>query len=486
MKNAFNPYHALVGFYRTAFAFSAVIISLLFTSFVFAADPPVPRSNVSVNLNPTTSYYSVSNKTFRLPDGVSVAPTSGGLPAVTKYSNGLQQTIPSGVTIDAIKKSAPLSAVVRATTQSAKRAATGCLTSGKCNAGLLLAGLGLNALFDGLDWVMGEGGKIQKVTETVAEPVSEGDYYWTIDNVSRHSSPSSACSQAYSGNANWVFTSVRRDSDTMFTCMGHHLSNPSNDTSLATVLRKGNSCPAGSSFNPSSGACVYGSNPSPVSDDDIAAGVNSNYVPEPSDWQALTPELELDNVEITWAPTLQSEPKTTTHYDADGNPHKVTETNISYEFDIRDNSSPNPALDLKISEETKTYENGVLTGTTTTNSTSSGGSAGTSPPELDIPTDCDFMPTVCAFLEWFKDEPTEPDDNLPDLLREVPIVNKTHTITGGAAACPAPLVLDLSVFGSREVSYQPLCDLASTMKYLYLALMSFAAAVLLNRSINRV
>lgn len=475
MKNASNPYNAMAGFYRTAFAFSALIIS---ASVAYAADPPVPRGNVSVNLNPTTSYYSVSNNTLRLPHGVSVAPTSGGLPVVSKYAGGLQQTIPSSVTIDAIKKSAPMSAVVRATTQSAKRAATGCLTSGKCNAALLLAGLGLNALFEGLDWVMGEGGQIQKISST-GDYIAPSDYpnsYYTVTGVGKFSTPSSACSEAGSPFSAGKYCYASKN---------HQDNNWPNGT-VSFIKSSSFSCPAGASSD--SFGCISPPAFSPVTPSAIESAVESNYTPEPSDWQGLAPELGLDSVEITSAPTLQGEPKTTTHYDADGNPHKITETNISYEFDIRDNSSANPALDLKTSEQTKTYEDGVLTGTTTTNSTSSGGSANTSTPapELDIPTDCDFMPTVCAFLEWFKGEPTEPEDNLPDLLREVPIVSETFTITGGAAACPAPLVLDLSVFGSREVSYQPLCDLASTMKYLYLALMSFAAAVLLNRSINRV
>lgn len=104
----------------------------------------------------------------------------------------------------------------------------------------------------------------------------------------------------------------------------------------------------------------------------------------------------------------------------------------------------------------------------------------------EMPVDCDLFPTACAWMEWTKQEPEEPEDNLSDLLQEVPVNKETYTITGGAAACPAPIVLNLAQFGSRQVSYQPLCDLASTMKYLYLALMAFAAAVLLNRSINRV
>ncbi|HUH57373.1 MAG TPA: virulence factor TspB C-terminal domain-related protein [Pseudomonadales bacterium] len=453
--SSFN--YAMAGLYRAAVAVSALII-LLFSSVVYAADPPVPRSNVSVNVNPTTSYYTVTNSTLRLPNGVSTAPT-GGLPVVTKYSGGLQQTIPTGITIDAIKKSAPLPVVVRSSTQSLKRAATGCLRSAKCNIPLILAGEGLNRLFDGLDWVMGEGGQITKIS---------GEPNYRLDSI-----PDDYISQSgtYSSGAYLVHNAGFGDKRycrerTNYVFLGYWPPYCYFGIEGSTPL-----------YPPASTL--------PVSDDDIASGVDSNYTPEPSDWQALTPELELDDVEITSAPTLQGEPKTTTVYDAEGNPHKVTETNIWYDFDIRDNPSPRPALDMKTREETKTYEDGVLTSTTTTNSAASAGSNDAPPPPESL-IDCDLFPTACAWFDWTQEEPVEPDTDLSGLLQEVPIVSETYTITGGVAACPAPMVLDLSVFGSREVSYQPLCDLASTMKYLYLALMSFAAAVLLNRSVNRV
>lgn len=475
MKNDSNSYYVVAGIHCTAVALSALI-----TSFAFAADPPVPRGNVSVNVNPTTGYYSTSNTTLRLPDGVRATP-SAGASTVTKYAGGLQQSMPTGITIDAIKKSAPLPVAVRAGTQSLKRAATGCLTSARCNVALLLAGAGLDQLFDGLDWVMGDGGKIQK-HDYVPDPTSTSGVFsphvgstFTTQNLS--------CPAFLDPFVCPVGCQIRVDRPppyagdvaTVDRCSGYgsywEVSGPTPAMSRYTLGRYTKSSASGTVDVPAS---------------EIASGVESNYVPEPSDWRALMPELELDDVEITWAPTLQGEPKTTTEYDADGNPHRIRETNIWYDFDIRDNPSSKPKLDLKKREETKTFEDGILTGTTATESTESAGSDDTPPPPPESPIDCDLFPTACAWFDWTQEEPVEPDDDLSGLLQEVPIVSETYTITGGVAACPAPLVLDLSVFGSREVSYQPLCDLASTMKFLYLALMSFAAAVLLNRSINRV
>lgn len=424
-----------------------VLVAVVSVS-ALAADPPVPHSNVSVNVNPTTGYYTATNSTLRLPSGVSVSPDTRVAPVVSKYPAGLQQSVPMGITIDAIKKSAPLPAVVRSTTQSVKGAATRCLTSAKCNVGLILAGEGLNRLFDGLDWVMGEGGKIQK----------------TANDFMIDSPPSVPHSTTTPGCATWT-----HESGKLADCIDH----PS-----GPIL----SCPPswpGQTFLGYDGDLCYWardevsapdfSKTIDVSVSDIESGVDSNYIPEPSDWPALTSELELGDVEITSAPTLQGEPKTVTVYDAEGNPQKVTTTNTWYDFSPKDNPSPQPALDMKTREETETYENGVLTGKTTTESTTSGGSGGTPAPELDIPTDCDFMPTVCAFLEWYRDddEPEEPDLSV---LIDDRDFTESYTIIGGSKQCPPPYELALPFIGQTYyLSFDFACDFASKIYYFIMA-----------------
>lgn len=452
--------------YRTAVAVSALILS---ASVAYAADPPVPRGNVSVTVNPTTGYYSSTNSTLRLPNGVSASSSAGGLPVVSKYSGGLQQTIPMGITIDAIKQTAPLPVVVRSTTQKVKSAAGRCLKSGRCNVALLLAGEGLNRLFDGLDWVMDEGGKIQKLGNEIPDGI-----------------PQSYVTQTRPSNVETLgendFAIHTFENGVSSVCRYIH-----QGFNLTSVYRH-------PTKHPSSSVCYYGDSipdpatPIPVSESQIDYQVENNYIPDPSDWQALTPELELSDVEITSAPTLKGEPITTTVYDADGNPLEITETNIWYDFDIRDNPSSSPSLDMKTRKETKTYKDGALTGTTTTETTQpgTGGGSKVEIPTVEIPTDCDFHPTLCKWLDWTKEEPTEPDLDLKPLLQTTNIEMKSFVFSASDAGCPAPIALDLSFLGSREVSYQPLCDLASTMKPLYLALMAFLSALLISRSINRV
>lgn len=436
-----------------------------------AADPPVPRSNVSVTLNPTTSYYSSTSSTFRIPNGVSVSPVNTSVPVVTKYPAGLQQTIPTGITIDAIKKTTPLSAVVRSSTQSLKVAATRCLTSARCNVGAILAGEGLSRLFDGLDWVMGEGGEIKKKSNLY-------DVYQGV--------PANFSSSNTSGYYVNKFACERKPYSMV--CVS---SEPYNDDrTLSRYCYIGSNGSHGIPLSGFSGTtCYYGGSgynngPKvvPVSDSEIELGVNSNYNPEPSDWPALTPELKLDDVEITSAPTLQGEPKTTTVYDADGNPVKVQETNTWYQFDVRDNPSSSPSLDLKTREQTKTYEDGVLTDTTETESTSSGGAV---VPKVDIPTDCDFMPTVCAFLDWFKKDDVPDDPDLSALIDNRDFT-ETYSITGGSKQCPADYEFTVDFIGrTYGLSFEPACDFASKIYYFVMAAAYiFAAYITIGASRN--
>lgn len=415
-----------------------------------AADPPVSRGNVSVTINPTTSYYSSTSSTFRIPHGVSVSPVTSSVPVVTKYPAGLQQTIPTGITIDAIKKSAPLPAVVRSSTQSLKVAATRCLTSARCNIGLILAGEGLSRLFDGLDWVMGEGGKVQKKGDINLESIPK-DY-------------TSTSSMSGAGYFDLNNDRYRIDYENILSNPDYFIVDSIGTHPDSNRFRFVSYCIASglTGWSLSARLCYYGGIPAPsspnvpVSDSDIASGVDSSYIPEPSDWVALTPELDLDDVEITSLPTLSANPKTTTVYDADGNPVQVKETNVWYEFDVRDNPSASPELDLKTREQTKTYEDGVLTDTTETESTSSGGAV---VPKFDIPTDCDFMPTICSFLDWFKDDNIPEDPDLAKIINDEDF-ERNYSIDFGDNSCPQPISIDIAFLDKTiELSYEPACDL---------------------------
>ncbi|HUH57605.1 MAG TPA: hypothetical protein VL020_03715 [Pseudomonadales bacterium] len=291
MRNDPTFNSALARLYRTAVAVSALII-LLSVSAVYAADPPVPRSNVSVNVNPTTSYYTATNSTVRLPNGVSASPSTTVAPVVSRYPNGLQQTVPMGVTIDAIKKSAPLPTVVRATKPSLNNAAKRLL--GGNLAGLVL-GAGLNSLLDGIGALIDEGGQLRMLNPdpTFVPPTSGG--YQIGQTI--YPTAQDAC-EASEGCAVFGACIPKKVTDTI----GHCIQSNGVGRGSYQVLQP--ACPSGSvlgDFGCMSGDDVY----IPVSSDSISDAVDSFYEPEPSDWTNLTPHLSLDDVEITSSPTLQ-------------------------------------------------------------------------------------------------------------------------------------------------------------------------------------
>lgn len=415
---------------------------LAFLSFsALAADPPIPRANVT--LNPTTSYYEVNRSTVRTPAGVSVSPVRDITPHVSSYTGGLQQTTPAAVTINATKTTGPMGVAVRATNQTLKNGAKTLL---KGSLATLALGAGIQQLLNGVDWVMGEGGQIQQQTP-IPSPSGSGGYL-VHDSISENVScpiiiNPFVCPIGCSMRDTRAVADYR--TYTVTHCMGRTL--------VATnVSGFGNYRPF-SEYETSD-----------VSGGAIDDAVDNSYNPDPSDWQNLAPHFTPDDVEITSAPTLQSEPKTTTIYDANGNPVEVKETNIWWDFDIRDNPSPEPKLDLKEKEETKTYEDGQLTGTTTTQTTVSSGSGSRPPPppELEIPTDCDFMPTVCAFLDWFK-EPNpelEQEQDLAQLINDVDY-ERNYSISFGENSCPAPIEINVIFLNKTvQLSYEPACQLA--------------------------
>lgn len=357
-------------------------------------------------------------------------------------------------------------------------------------AGIAL-GAGIDALLDGIGSLIDEAGNvvIPPTDPSYTDPTS-GHYRASSAAPGYPSSPYPSAKAACAVNTGCIDYNActpRQVSAVQFFCEEPNGNARGSATKVGSLV-----CPSGSIETPA--GCVPTNQYVPVPPDALEDAIDSSYQPHPSDYPFLSsdPNMSPQTTEVDPIPRLTLPPTTTTTIDLDTGKTTVVETNIWHDFNIKDNASEQPKIEAETTTKSDTFVDGDQTSSTTiTNNTGFANPEGAYDSDgnrLDIPppTDCDLFPTACAWMEWTQEEPEEPDDDLSELLQEVPIVNETFTITGGSAACPAPLVLNLSQFGSREVSYQPLCDLASTMKFLYLALMSFAAAVLLHRSISRV
>jgi hypothetical protein len=106
---------------------------------------------------------------------------------------------------------------------------------------------------------------------------------------------------------------------------------------------------------------------------------------------------------------------------------------------------------------TNTYENGTQTSTSTTTETNTNIDS----PPSEVPTDCDFMPTVCSFIDWVKTPFNDPDPDLSGILADEDFTKNIDFASN--ATCPSPSVID-TTFGSFNLSWEPGCQWAGMIK----------------------
>lgn len=476
--------HALDDLYRPAALVSAVILFFLFLA------SPAQANYIYDN---KTGSWTPTSRTVLAPPGSSSPfnyvprdspPTVSSTGAFQNKTGGTFGSPP----INGTSRNVPVTVNGTTTKPNVNKALLSRLGKGGL-AGLAL-GAGIDALLDGIGALIDDAGTVNRVVDEppVDTTCPPSTACWSRVGSSDfiYSSPEAACI-AHTPYPSVPF--VRLDGSGIQ--LGCVYSDGNLDQYLGTTVKnQSQTCPANQVYT-DLGCRDYTLSPFP--EGALEDAINSGYNPHPSDYPFLAPDpaMQPTIVEVEPITGLAIPPTTTTTIDLDTGETTTVETNIWQDFNIKDNNTDQPKIEAETTTKTDTYVDGEKTSETTiTNNTGFANPEGaydSAGNRLDIPppVDCDLFPTACAWMEWTQEEPEEPDDDLSQLLQEVPVVNETFTITGGAAACPAPLVLNLSQFGSREVSYQPLCDLASTMKFLYLALMSFASAVLLHRSLSR-
>lgn len=133
------------------------------------------------------------------------------------------------------------------------------------------------------------------------------------------------------------------------------------------------------------------------------------------------------------------------------------------------------------STTTNTYTNGSLTSTSTTTAPSVSGGGGGGETIIEVPTDCDFMPTVCEFIDWVK-TPFEPEVFDFSEFIEDQDFQKSVTISG-SAFCPEPITITTDL-GNFEFSWQPACTWAEMLKPLFL-IAALLSAIYITLGIGR-
>lgn len=325
-------------------------------------------------------------------------------------------------------------------------------------------------------WVMSpENTGIQK-SEPSLDPAStdssKGEYTWRVTNMpGNYSSPWVACEDFRVTRTAYVKTEVSI-SGASGNCVFTNYSGVQISTA-AFLTRSGSSCPADTTYDPLRGACYPPDALVPVTDADLDSFVAD--WDDPLDAADAASEISdipgsfdyPDGYTFEGPSSIIGDPVVTTTTTPSGT--EVTTNTPSYSFDY----STNPlSITTTTTNTTTVYNNGTLVSTSTT--TNNQGVVDVTPePSQEIPTDCEFMPTVCEFIAWFKTPADMPDPDLP--TPEDDEFKQTYSASFGGS-CPAPRTVHTDNFGTLSISWQPICDLAFYIKFLVIGGASLFAA----------
>lgn len=335
-------------------------------------------------------------------------------------------------------------------------------------AGIAL-GAGIDALLDGIGALIDDAGNVVRPPDPMAvdyEPPLSG--YWT-ESSNPYPSAVAACGASL-GCISAGACTPQPFSGSQWQCA-------KNGDPYGNIFKIGDIvCPAGSVSNGL--GCIPDDSYVPVPPLDLEDAIESGYQPHPSDYPTISaePAMAPTIVEVEPIQGLSMPPTTTTTVDLDTGKTTVIETNIWQDFNVKDNNSEQPKIEADTTTKTETYVDGQKTSESETTSSSgtatdSGSSVGSGEKlEIDIPTDCDFMPTVCAFLEWYKDDDLGEDPDLASIMKDDEEFAKTKVISFGAAVCPQPYTLHISALSmTAELSFEFFCQFAEYARALVLA-----------------
>lgn len=447
---------------------------------------PALGSKLSVDVSPTTGYTVTNRTTTALPPRTTSGPVANYNPTLGPLSGGgAYQTTSSGITITGISGnvgSTTMAGRMSATASAMRNGVARCFTSMRCNMALMAGGAGIEALLSGIDWIIEEGSGVPVIREKGINDPSL-IYPPPVDTQGlrpvyprAQSGGGAQCKNNYTNRGELVVERYGVDG-----CYSCHLIH--NNLGVFYGYSGGN-CWHGdpSSAPPIDPDWARVSSGPPLSFNDIEKGIENNYLPDPSDLPFLTGGFDWGhpgiNFEVVDIPAITGQGSGTFIENSDGTSQG---TYSEFEFSWTPGPSKQPSIDVNETETTTHYgPNGEITGSTTTTTVISGSSATA---DIEVPTDCDFMPTVCRFIDWF----TQSDPELsqePDLSQLIDTVDieRDYSVGSSSASCPAPLTIDLKIVPSVQVSLQSFCDFADLLRPFLLTLCFLFSGMIILRT----
>lgn len=470
----------------------------VFSVATLAANPPVAPTNPVGYTRVTTPYTSTTSPpqiSHVPPRGVPnvgggssypVPPTRPITPIVS--NGGFNAPARGGVTIEGIKSPPiPTSGTANYPKPTVNNAAKSLLRNNL--AGLAL-GAGLQMLLDGIGALIDEAGTVNRVEdEPPLDPICPPNTAcWTRvgSNDYVYSSPEAACI-AHTPYPSVPFFKLSGSGGTR----GCVYSDGNLDQYLGeTRMNQSQSCPPNQVYT-DLGCRDYSLSPFPP--DQLDDAVDNSYNPDPSDFDNLTPYMFPQSYTQNPIPTVFLPTVTTTQSNTAGD---TTTTNTTTKIDFTvDNSKPIPEVETKVTDDTESFTNGQPSGSSSTSTTNRPNDNPKAPPDTstgggsaqfpEIPTDCDFMPTVCAFLDWFKDSDLDEDPDLTQIMKEDAEFEQTRTISFGSKQCPPPYTMAITSLGmSAELKFDFFCQFAEYAKFLVMAA-SYIFAIYISLGVSR-
>ncbi len=377
--------------------------------------------------------------------------------------------------------------------------------AGKASIPAFLGGAAVQALVDGVGWVIDEGGNVTKLPDG-SVPITETSSCANGWGFGNSNVPISSPIRDYVKNNSRIAGQAGRDyySSEIVGCNG--LSNVVVEFKYKYCTS--NCSPANARTEPEDKKERKAFVPSTTNNTSTQP---ANPEVSPAELEAaLKTALESNNPAL--AAAIAQAIKAAYSYDgSEGQDNSTNTIAIGTANDMNeavdrafDNPTPNATSDkpsgyYKITDGEKTIEGYVTTPdtsaktdtetkTTTTTDPVTGNqtTTGTSTGSFELPAFCSWAAIVCDWINWTKEEPQEPE--LKPVFEEIEVPYTPFSIAKFNAQCPPDENLSLNLMG-QEMSFvfpmKPFCDFFSGIKPFVIALASFWAVKLIgNASFN--
>lgn len=343
--------------------------------------------------------------------------------------------------------------------------------TGKASIPAFVGGAAVQALVDGVGWVMDEGGNVNKKDVGGSfRPITSYSGCSMGDNFSSYGSITGAFAACGYPVQNCT-SSVNTYGWTIYTCGTTKFINYATPTQIQQPVTQQELVEA---FK----GALESNNPALAAA--IGQAIKDAYTPEGK--IASIGDEQANGLAVNAADTARdavnkAAKNTGTEPTSSGKPgyYKITDGEKTVEGYVYPSDT---------SASTKTD---TKTETTTDPATGNQTTTGTSTGSFELPAFCDWAGIVCDWINWTKEEPDQPEEPKP-VFEEINVPFTPFSIAKFNAQCPPDENLSLNLMG-QDMSFvfpmKPFCDFFSGIKPFVIALASFWAVKLIgNASFN--